>query len=558
MSKWFLRVLLVVFVLSMGVSLVSAQDTSGQCVTVTHRAASAWVRNFNPFAPDPINETQDMIYEPLILWNPVLAGEPTPWLATDWSYSDDLLSLTMNLQEGVLWNDGEPFTADDVVFTIGLLQQFPELDRTSMLSFIDSVEATSPTQVVFHFNKVFTQADTLIGQMNPVPEHIWSEVADPVTFINENPVATGPFSIIQRFEDQGYELGANPTYWQEGKPQVPCLRYPAYPGNEQANLALLDGSLDWAGNFVPDIETTFVALDPANNHFFFWPGNSSVQLYANTTKEPFGDVNLRRAMSAAIDYDSVVNIGMYGYTVPGNPTGIGPRHDSWIDQGALDKAAEMGLGTYSPETAIAILDEAGYVDTDGDGFRETPAGEPLAFNVQVVNGWTDWVTSVQIISQNFQDVGLNAQVITPEFGEWLNNLQTGAYDVSIGWSDIGRTPWNFYYNVMYSGLIGEDGLRNAQLWSGWTSDEADALLDAFTSTADGAEQADIVNQLQNLYVENVVAIPLFPGPAWYEWNTTNFTGFPTEEDYYTMGSPWRGNVHNSRLLIVLNLVPAGQ
>jgi peptide/nickel transport system substrate-binding protein len=557
MSKWFLRVLLVVFVLSMGVSLVSAQDGT-QCVTVSHRAASAWVRNFNPFAPDPINETQDMIYEPLILWNPVLGGEATPWLATDWSYSDDLLTLTMNLQEGVLWNDGEPFTANDVVYTVGLLQQFPELDRTSILSFVESVEATSDTQVVFNLSKVFTQADTIIGQMNPVPEHIWSAIEDPVTFINENPVATGPFSIIQRFEDQVYELGANPTYWQEGKPQVPCLRYPAYPGNEQANLALINGTTDWGGHFIPDIDTTYVSADPENHGYYFWPGGATVNLYANTTKAPFDDVNLRRAMSAAIDYDNVVGIGMYGYTIPANPVGLGPRFDSWVDDGASATAAEMGLGVYSPETAMAILDEAGYVDTNGDGFRETPAGEELAFNVQVVNGWTDWVTSVQIISQNFQDVGLNAQVVTPEFGEWLNNLQTGAYDVSIGWTTVGRTPWDFYRNMLYSGLVGADGLRNAETWSGWSSEETDALLDAFTATADPAEQSDIIAQIQTAFVENVVAIPLFPGPTWYEYNTTRFTGFPTAEDYYTQGSPWRGTAFNSRLLIALNLAPVGQ
>jgi peptide/nickel transport system substrate-binding protein len=558
MSKLLFRVAIVVFVLSLGVSLVGAQDTSGQCVVVSHRAASAWVRNFNPFAPDPINETQDMIYEPLILWNPVLGGEPTPWLATDYAYSDDLMSLTMNLRDDVLWNDGEPFTAADVVFTFNLLQQYPELDRTSMLSFTDSAEATSDTQVVFNLSKVYTQADTVIGMMNPVPEHIWSEIEDPITFINENPVATGPFSIIQRFEDQVYELGANPNYWQEGKPQVPCLRYPAYPGNEQSNLALINGTTDWAGHFIPDIETTFVAADPENHGYYFWPGGATVQLYANTTKAPFDDVQLRRAMSAAIDYDSVVGIGMYGYTIPSNAVGLGPRYDSWINADAMAKADEMGLGKYNPDLAMSILDEAGYVDTNGDGFRETPAGEELAFDVQVVNGWTDWVTSVQIISQNFQDVGLNAQVVTPEFGEWLNNLQQGNYDVSIGWSDAGRTPWDSFRNQMYSGMIGADGLRNGISWAGWSSPETDALLDAFTATADTAEQVDIIGQVQNAFVDNVVAIPLFPGPTWYEYNTSRFTGFPTEDNYYTQGSPWRGVAHNSRLLIALNLVPVGQ
>lgn len=557
MSKLLLRAALVVFVLSLGVSLVGAQD-AGQCVVVSHRAASTWVRNFNPFAPDPINETMDMIYEPLILWNPVLGGAPTPWLVTDYAYSDDLLSLTMNLRDDVLWNDGEAFTADDVVFTFNLLTQYPELDRSAMLSFTDSAEATSPTQVVFHLSKVYTQADTVIGAMNPVPEHIWSQVADPVTFTNDTPVATGPFSIIQRFEDQVYELGANPTYWQEGKPQVPCLRYPAYPGNEQANLALINGTTDWGGHFIPDIESTFVAADPEHHGFFFWPGGATVQLYANIAKAPYDDVQLRRAMSAAIDYENVVAIGMYGYTIPSNPVALGPRYETWINQGAMDTAAEMGLGQYNPDVANAILDEAGYADINGDGFRETPAGDELAFNVQVVNGWTDWVTSVQIISQNFQDVGLNAQVTTPEFGEWLNNLQIGNYDVSIGWSDAGRTPWDFYRNQMDSSLIGADGLRNAVSWAGWSSPETDALINAFTATADTAEQQDIIGQIQTAFVENVVAIPLFPGPTWYEYNTTRFTGFPTEADYYTQGSPWRGVAFNSRLLIALNLTPAGQ
>src|SRR3990172_9491083 len=95
--------------------------STGGTVVVSHRAASTWVRNFNPFAPDPINETQDMIYEPLIVWNPVLGGEPTPWLATGYEYSDDLLTLTFTLREGVQWSDGEDFNADDVVFTVNLL-----------------------------------------------------------------------------------------------------------------------------------------------------------------------------------------------------------------------------------------------------------------------------------------------------------------------------------------------------------------------------------------------------------------------------------------------------
>lgn len=557
MSRLFLRVVLVVFVLSLGVSLVSAQDDA-QCLVLSQHAASSWVRNFNPFAPDPLQESRGIIYEPLLLWNPVANGEATPWLATDYAYSDDLLSLTMNLRDDVSWSDGEPFTAQDVAFTFNMLVEFPALDRDALLGLVDSVEATSDTQVVFHLKEVNTQAHVVAGMFNPVPEHIWSAIEDPVTFLNEDPIATGPFSIVQRFEDQVYELGANPNYWQEGKPQIPCLRMPAYPGNEQAIPNMINGTIDWPSHFVPDIDTTYVAADPEHFNYYFWPGGGTVQLFANVTKAPFDDVNLRRAMSAAIDYDSVVNIGMYGYTIPANPTGLGPRYDAWVSQAALDKGTEMGLGAYSPETASAILDEAGYVDTTGDGFRETPAGDELAFNVQVVNGWTDWVTSVQIITQNFQDVGLNAQIVTPEFSEWIDNLQTGNYDVSIGWSDAGPTPLDYYRTQMHSEQIGSDGRRNGVSWAGWNSAETDALIDSFLATADLDEQKAIAGDLQLAFVENVVGIPLFPGPTWYEWNTQRFTGFPTEEDYYAQGSGWRGFANDGRLLVVLNVRPVGE
>jgi peptide/nickel transport system substrate-binding protein len=523
-------------------------------VTVSHRASSAWVRNFNPFAPDPINETLDMIYEPLIVWNPVLGGEPTYWLATGYEYSDDLLTLTFTLKEGVTWSDGEVFDAEDVVFTFNLMKEFTELDRGGVNDFVESVEMVDEQTVAFNLSRVYTLAHIYIGKVNPVPEHIWSEIDDPVTFTNDDPVSTGPFNVISRFEDQVYELCKNENYWQEGKPYVDCLRYPAYPGNEQSQLALVNGEIDWAGHFIPDIDTTYVALDPENYHFYFWPGGSAIHLYMNTTKAPYDDVEFRRALSAAIDYQNVVDIGMYGYTIPANPVGLSPAFESWVNQDAVDNATAMGLSAYDAELAAKILDDAGYVDADGDGWRDLPDGTPLEFKVQVVNGWTDWVTSVQIISQNFQDVGLNATIDTPEFGAWLNNLQTAAYDVSIGWSTAGVSPWEFYYNMLDSSLIGADDLANGQLWHRWTSDDADALLDEFVATVDPDVQTQIINDLQLMFVENVVAIPLFPGPTWYEYNTTHFTGFPTEDDYYTQGSPWREP--NSRILVAINLKPA--
>ncbi|MBC6936708.1 MAG: ABC transporter substrate-binding protein [Chloroflexi bacterium] len=560
MSKKVLFGLLVLTLALLSFSFVMAQEEipRGGTFLVSEGQQAAFPNNFNPFAPDPTRWTRASIYEPLVIFNPVEGGAPTPWLALGYEYSDDLLSLTFTLREGVKWSDGEDFNADDVVFTFQMIQAFPALDRGGILGFLDSVEKVDDFTVKFNLSSVFTLAHELIGGRTwIVPEHIWSAVEDPVTFTNPDPVGTGPLTEVVTVNEQVLEICRNPNYWQMGAdgkplPYVDCMRMPVYPGNDPANFAAAAGELDWIGNFIPDIESTFVAADPEHHFYYFWPGGGTVHLYTNTTKAPFSDVAFRRALSAAVDYESVVNIGMYGYTIPANPTGLGPRYESWINQEALDKAAEYGLGQYDPERAKAMLDEAGYVDGDGDGWRDNLDGSALAFKVQVVNGWTDWVTSVQIMSQNFQDIGLNSTIDVLDFGVWLNNLQTGNFDTSIGWGSAGPTPWDHFRNILDSSLIGADGLANAQLWGRWTSEETDALVNGFVATADPAEQADIINKLQMAYVENVVTIPLFPGPTWYEYTTHRFTGFPTVDDYYTQGSPWE-DTWSSRLIVLTRL-----
>jgi len=557
--RLFIAVIVLVFAASMSLTAFAQGGgiVRGGTLVLSLGNAAPYVQNFSPFAPDTTDWVQGEIYETLMVYNPVEGGVPTPWLATDYAWSDDLLSLTYTLRDGVLWSDGEAFTADDVVFTFELLQKFPAIDRGALLSFVDSAEKVDDLTVTFHLNRIYTVAPERIGgNLWIVPEHIWKDVEDPVTFTNPDPVGTGMLTEAFVPDDGLYlELCRNENYWQMGEdgeplPYIDCARHPMYPGNDPANLALISGELDWIGNFIPDIDNVFVAQDPEHYGYYFWPGGGVVALYMNTTKAPYSDVKFRQALSMAIDRQSVTDIGMYGYTDPVSPTGLGPRHASWINPEAEALAADMGLGVYDPDAAAVALDEAGYVDADGDGWRDTPDGEPIKFSIQAVNGWTDWVTSIQIISENFQEVGINADIITPEFGAWMNALQTGDYDVSIGWGTSGNTPWDHFRDTLYSPLIGEDGLANAELWGRWTSDETDALVDAFTATADVDEQHNIVNQLQMTFVENVITIPLFAGPTWYEYVTLRFTGFPTEEDYYTQGSPW----HIQGSMIVLTHV----
>lgn len=542
-----------------------AQDAEGDIprggtVVINESPQGNWSGpNFNPYSPSPRHGTGNFIYETLLLFNPVDGGTPTYWLAESTEYSEDLLGLTFKLREGVLWSDGEEFNADDVVFSVNLLQAFPALDTGAIWQIISGIEKVDDYTVTFALTEVYTQADTVLGGFRPVPEHIWAEIEDPVTFLNETPVGTGPFTQIENFSETVYTICRNPNYWQEGKPYIDCVQYPAYSGNDSVNNAAINGELDWTGNYIPDIQNTFISRDPENYGYYFWPeGAGPVVLYLNTTVEPFSDVNFRRAVSMAIDYSNMVdNVYGPGYSEPFNATGLSTgRYADWMNQEALDTAAELGLGTYNAEGAAALLDEGGYVDSDGDGIRNLPdGGANIDFRIQTVNGWTDWTNSAQYVSQNLQDLGLSVSIETPEFGAWFSALQGGTYTASMGWSGYNRTPWDFYRNMFDSTLLSVNeeagtSVANGTTWARWFSDETDQLLKDFTLTADLEEQKAISNQLQLAFVENVVAIPLFANPQWYTWNEQRFTGFPKGDDYYAQGSPW--NAPGS-LLTALNL-----
>jgi peptide/nickel transport system substrate-binding protein len=120
--------------------------------------------------------------------------------------------------------------------------------------------------VGFRFQREYVPGFAAIAHQPIVPEHAWRAVPDPVAFANPDPVATGPFTEVRLFRGQVYELGRNPRYWQLGKPAVEAIRLPAFPANDQANLALADGELDWAANYVPAVERVFVRRDPAHHH----------------------------------------------------------------------------------------------------------------------------------------------------------------------------------------------------------------------------------------------------------------------------------------------------
>lgn len=532
---------LLALILSLGVVVAQDDIPRGGTVVVEQAGRGQWVSNFNPLSPNPSDGSRQVMYDPLVVFDPLDGGEPTWWLATAYEYSDDAQSITFTLREGVLWSDGEPFTADDVVFTFNLVQENPALDRQGVLTFLDSVEKVDDLTVTFNLTSVYSLAHLVIGKQRIVPEHIWSSVEDPVTFTNDDPVGTGPFTEVTDFTPENYLLCRNPNFFMENQPYVDCLAYPAFTGNEQSNLAIINGDIDWGGNFIPDIDNTFVALDPEHHHRWF-VGVNPWGFYVNATKAPFDDVQFRLALAQAIDYGTIATTAENGYieTPPEVAAGIWPQFADFVPQSVLDKISEMGLGTFDVERASQTLEDAGYVDADGDGWRDMPDGSPIEFTIQIVNGWTDVVTAAQIMSQGFQDAGLNASVVTPDQTTFQANLQSAQFDTSLGWAIWGESPWNFFSNIMDSTRVDpETGVSTGQFQSRVFDPAWDQLLQDFLASTDPDEQKEIIGQLVDAYVTNVVHTQIGVFPAWFEYNTTRFTGFPNEDDPYAVGAPWQ-------------------
>jgi peptide/nickel transport system substrate-binding protein len=533
------------------VPTASAQD-GPLLMTVSTEQQPTWIRNFNPLLEQNSSRwpTQSGIYEPMAVFNE-MTGELVPWLATEWSFNADNTALTFTLREGVKWADGEALDSADVKFTFDLLIGNEALPGTesvrSTLPNLSGVDAPDATTVVFNFSKVFTPGIYGLAQQNIVPEHIWKDVADPVTFLNENPVGSGPFNQIGEFADQYYEILKNPSYWQEGKPYIEGFRFPAYPDNAAANLAMVSGEIDIASNFIADIEKVYVAEDPENFHYWFPPTGADVHLYANTSMAPFDNADVRKAISMAIDRDQIVAVAMFDYTHPADATGMSDAFNGWKDQAIIDAGTWVKRDVAA---ANALLDAAG-LTLDGD-VRKLPDGTAMEYDLNVVSGWSDWVSSCQIMAQNLEEIGIKATVQTYDQAAWQDRVMKADFQLSIGWSDQGATPLDFYEGVMGSVTkmaVGETSARN---WHRFSLPEADALFEQFAATSDEAEQKAIVTQLQQLYSDNTPAIPLFPGPQWAEFNTMRFMDFPSAENPYTLPSTYS---NTERLILITTVKP---
>ncbi|MDQ0559342.1 peptide/nickel transport system substrate-binding protein [Rhizobium mesoamericanum] len=533
---------------------VFATPANAEAILSMHiEEQTSWVRNFNPFdLAGRRQSTMDFIYEPLVIFNADDGGKPIFRLATSYKFSDDLKSITYVLRDGVKWSDGQPLTSADVKYTLELMLKNPATDTVGVGETVASVEAPSPSEVKINLKDVNTEFPESLADFPVVPEHIWKDVADPVAFKNENPVGSGPMTEIHRFTPQVYEQCRNPNYWDAASLNVDCLKLPQISGNDQMLALLPEGTMDWIGSFLPQIDKTFVALDPKNNGYWQPPAETvAFQMNLKTANsanaEAFHDLNFRRAFSLAMDRTSMVDVAGFGYPVASqHASGLPPRFEAWRNK-AAEGAADEWMA-YDVDKANKILDDSGY-KKGADNFRTTPGGQPIAFTIIIPNGWTDWIDDAQIAAEGLRAVGLNVSVATPEYEQWQKQLLDGSFDVALNSRADGSTPFRGYYQSMSSAFAG----RITSAATRYSNPKLDEVFNAYRKATSNDERRKLFDEIQVIVANDMPMVPVFNGPTWYQYSTKRFTGWVTDKE--PVMNPENHDNNRMRLVHLLRLKP---
>lgn len=503
---------------------------TGGTVTVTYGPHGSFTRNFNPLAGNPADGTTAFIYEPLFMFNQ-LSGKTVPWLAKSYKWGKGNRSLTFNLRPGVKWSDGKPFTSADVKFSITLAKN-PAITCGDCWKALSGISTPNAKTVVFKFKNVNTSMLYYLGRFYVVPQHVFAKAGDPIKFTNPNPVGTGPFK-LGSFTPQVYTLTKNKSYWQKGKPYIDALRFPAFTGNDSAQLAAVKGEVDWSGLFIPDAAKVYQSKDPANNHFWFAGVGGAVGLCLNTAQAPLNNVHVRRAISYAIDRQTVSKIAEFSYAPPANQAFIQPQFlKKWANSSAVHSVGS----TANVSKAKSELAKAGKVNVS------------KTLKLNVVNGFSDWQTAVQVIAGELKSAGFNVSVQALEYGTYFSDLQQGKFDMSFCGTSAGPSPYYLYADGFSSKATAPVGQVAASNFTRYSNPKLDALLASYTKTSSQSQQIAIMKKAQAIVASDVPMVPVFIGAYWDEYNTKRFVGWPSSSHPYDFGSPYQ-NPSNENVIL---------
>jgi peptide/nickel transport system substrate-binding protein len=328
---------------------------------------------------------------------------------------------------------------------------------------------------------------------------------------------------------------------------VTGVNIPYYASNQAATEALVAHQLDWAGNDIPQISRTFVALDPTHNHFYYPPG-STVTLWPNLSPSaPHGqtsclaDANFRQALSMAINRNQLAQIGETGFAQPATSTsGLTPLQSDYLGT----YRNNINLNGASAADVSSFLRSNGYTLDNHNFFQVTSAaaqsatglaaGTECAFTIQDPTAYSDYAEDMQLIATTLKNDHINVSAEGVTTGQWNANIYNRNFDAIIRWGAGGSNPYSQFENW----LDDPNNTGGSTNFGGYKNPQAQSALIALAASAPGSPIFQTnVNKLSAIMTNDAPVIPLFYGPDWDVYSTLRFTGWVTPQNKYAYPGP---------------------
>jgi peptide/nickel transport system substrate-binding protein len=517
---------------------------------------------WNPYLPASRldNGFHQSMMEPLFILN-YETGKIEPWVGDSMTANAGQDVWTLKMHQGVTWSDGQPFNADDIVFTINMLiQNAPQLNNSAaMKEWVKSVKKIDDTTVEFDLNKPNPRFQLdyfsvkIWGGVNFVPKHIW-DGQDPLKFKNYDtakgwPVFSGAYKLASVSPTE-FTYVRDDNWWgaKTGFKPLPAPKKLVWTwaGPEETRTALMaDKKLD---SLMDITYGAFQALQARNPKVIAWYPKlpfavldpCARMMQVNNAVPPWDDKDMRWALSYAMDRDQIAKIAYEGTSVPA--INIFPAYPPLVrftdllkSKGLYDK---YPVGKYDPAKAKQIIESKGYTK-GSDGYYQKD-GKPLTLEIETHEAFIELQRDAQVYVEQLQNIGINATMKNVAGAQWGDNMSFGKSVAQAGWQACGSVsePWASMDNFNSKWIVPVGQRANTNFWR-WNNADYSKIVDQIGQLPLGDPKIDdLFVQAETIWLDQLPIIPMTQAKKLIPFDTTYWTNWPTSDNPYHASWTW--------------------